>query len=286
MNSMRAISLMTLLAVGAAVSVARADDKAVKTPEQKLFHSILQNEVANVKALLNTGINPNARVKPDKEDAWYIQRPEDDQSPPLLVVAASFGAVGDDSAIVQMLLEKGADTNVKDRQGITPLMKASQLGWATSMRMLLEHGAKVNVKDADGRTPLMFSMGNRGISAAAVLLDKGAEVNAKDSMGQTALMYALRNAQQDPIRLYGQNRKEDEPEMIPDITKPTGKDGKLKMIRLPSATERYLELIKFLIDKGADVNAKTKDGMSVLKIAMTSGKPQAVAMLKKAGAKE
>jgi ankyrin repeat protein len=285
MKTKHVISLLALLAVGAAAP-ARADDKAAPTPEQKLFHSILQNEVANVKALLSTGINPNARVKPAKEDAWYIQRPEDDQSPPLLVVAASFGAVGDDSVIVQMLLEKGADANIKDSRGRTPLIKASELGWPTSMRLLLEHGAKVNVKDADGRTPLIVSMGNRGINAAAMLLDKGAEVNAKDSMGQTALMYALRSAQHDPIRLYGQNRKDDEPEMLPDFSQPAGKDGKLKMIRLPSATERYLELIKFLIDKGADVNAKTKDGVSVLKIAMTSGKPQSVTMLKKAGAKE
>src|ERR1043166_2706932 len=98
-----------------------------------------------------------------------------------------------------MLIDKGADVNQPDRNGVTPLMAASELGFATSL--LLEHKAKVNVADKSGKTPLMYAMGNRGLGAAMDLIAHDAKVNARDSQGRTALMLAVMNAEHDPIHL-------------------------------------------------------------------------------------
>ncbi len=56
-------------------------------------------------------------------------------------------------SIVSLLLEKGADVNIKDIGGETPLLKASSYGDAAVVSLLLENGAYVNVKAKDGSTP-------------------------------------------------------------------------------------------------------------------------------------
>jgi ankyrin repeat protein len=47
-----------------------------------------------------------------------------------------------------------------------------------------------------------------------------------------------------------------------------------------------VEIIEALVAAGANVNAKTKTGMTALNIAKARGKDEAVSALKKAGAKE
>jgi serine/threonine-protein phosphatase 6 regulatory ankyrin repeat subunit B len=58
--------------------------------------------------------------------------------------------------IVQMLLEKGADLDVKDDNGKTALMEASTSGRTEIVQMLLEKGADLDVKDDNGKTALMM----------------------------------------------------------------------------------------------------------------------------------
>ncbi|CCX31249.1 Similar to Ankyrin repeat domain-containing protein 50; acc. no. Q9ULJ7 [Pyronema omphalodes CBS 100304] len=53
-----------------------------------------------------------------------------------------------------LLLEKGADVDIQDRFGNTPLSIAAQNGHMTATRILLEKGADINLRDNDGRTPL------------------------------------------------------------------------------------------------------------------------------------
>lgn len=80
-----------------------------------------------------------------------------------------------------VLLEAGADPNVRDKNGMTPLM--------TSMdaTLLLKHGANVNARDNAGRTPLMHANDSEKIR---MLIDAGADVNAVDKNGKSALFYA------------------------------------------------------------------------------------------------
>jgi ankyrin repeat protein len=126
------------------------------------------------------------------------------------------------------------------------------------MEPLMKRGADVNAKDCDGVTVLMHAMGNRNLSAVAMLLEKGAKVNARDSQGRTPLMYAVERAVHDPIRLYGQ----------PD--------------RSEEAKARYLELIRYLLDKGADPALKDKNGATALSLARDRGMKEAAEILEKA----
>ena len=51
--------------------------------------------------------------------------------------------------MVKLLLENGADCNVRDKQERRPLHWASYLGYTSIIRLLVEHGADVNCLDKD-----------------------------------------------------------------------------------------------------------------------------------------
>lgn len=257
---MRTICVVACLVTLAGVVACQAQKPSLEL-QQKLIHSVLQDEIENVKALLAQGADPNARVPFASEDKWWLgERKDQDMTPPVFVVACHFGSIKGPQ-IIKMLMDKGADVNLADKNGITPLMAASELGFATSL--LLERKAKVNVADKHGRTALMYAMGNRGLGVAMDLVKAGADINAQNAGGQTAVMLAIANAQDDPIHLIH--------------------DDQVKKAR--ESKERYLELIQFLIDHGANLNVKDKSGNTALSIALSRNRPDAAAILRKAGAK-
>lgn len=259
------VSLMVLLLLPASLVPGLPAAKAApptKELQQKLIHAVIQDQVTSVQSLLEKGGDPNARMAPAREDDWVLKlRPDDDNAPPLIVLACRFGSI-EGPKIIEQLLNKGANVNISDKNGATPLMYASELGGSVSL--LLEHGAKVNTKDRHGKTPLMYAMNNRGLNTASHLIEHGTDINAQDSEGTTALMLAITSAIHDPVRIFGEDQEKKRKE----------------------EKESYLELIRFLIEKGADVNHKNRAGMTPLKLAMERQQTEVVALLKKAGAKD
>lgn len=103
-------------------------------------------------------------------------------------------------ATAQVLIDLGADVNIENSRGVTPLLLASGSRDVESMRLLLDHGAKVNHRDHTGLTPLHWAAGGFHIvciglttsnpnapysGAIALLLERGAEINAKSIDGVT-----------------------------------------------------------------------------------------------------
>ena len=88
---------------------------------------------------------------------------------------------------------RGASPNVNlnDAVGRTPLGIAAEKGHADMAMFLIEKGAEVNVADSNGNTPLIFIIHKTGnLALTKRLLEKGAAVNAQNRTGETALMYA------------------------------------------------------------------------------------------------
>ena len=81
--------------------------------------------------------------------------------------------------------------NVKDALGRTPLHIAAEKGYVDVVMFLVENGADVNLTDANGNTPLIFIIHKTGnLEIVKRLLTNGAVVNAQNRTGETALMYA------------------------------------------------------------------------------------------------
>ena len=118
--------------------------------------------------------------------------------------------------------------------GLTPLLYAVRQGFHESAAALLNAGADVNLISAGDRTsPLLMAIINGHFDLAKLLLDRGADPNAASEQGVVPL-YGVLNVEWAPKALYPQPRAHMQQKLD------------------------YLELMKALIDKGADVNARTR----------------------------
>ncbi len=91
---------------------------------------------------------------------------------------------------IMQFINKGIDVNVKDRDGCSALMHATDSDDYKTVRLLVEFDADIDVKDDDGQTPLMNCAFVNARKSAKFLITHGANVNLKDKSGQTALMLA------------------------------------------------------------------------------------------------
>jgi ankyrin repeat protein len=102
----------------------------------------------------------------------------------------------------RILIENGANPNVKDKNGITPLLEALNSNRSSNtVRLLLDHGADVNAVSKDGTTPLLIAMLMWRMVYCYILLEHGANVNAKIGKKQISLLQIALNSKQDALRL-------------------------------------------------------------------------------------
>ena len=102
---------------------------------------------------------------------------------------------------VKQLLERGADVNVRDKDGETALMIVSWYGKKEIAELLIKNGIDINAKDNLGRTALMYASWYGHNEVVKLLLENGADVNAQDEDDITALMYAFKNGDKEIIEL-------------------------------------------------------------------------------------
>ncbi len=97
--------------------------------------------------------------------------------------------------LIRDLITLGADVNWYDEEetfDLTALHKASRYGHKEIARMLIDAGADINIKDGDGWTPLHWASNNSQIEITKMLIDAGADENVQDNKGRTPLHMAAR----------------------------------------------------------------------------------------------
>ena len=186
-----------------------------------------------------------------------------------LMYAALYG----DSDSVRLLLDRGADPNIRNHDGASALM------WAvhdtTKTRLLLERGAEVDVRSDDGRTPLIIAAGRHGSSAVVrLLLDHGAKPTAKAADGTTALQQAAQAGDDGVMRLLvdrGADTKDVGPFAL--ISALVSGCTKCSDMLIKSSNKQNLSValsfigpfgdaaaVKMLLDNGADPNGLGFEG--------------------------
>lgn len=187
--------------------------------------------------------------------------------------------------IVETLVAHGADLNARASfpgfatpnrtGGTTPLHLAVRSGFKTVAEVLLAHGASVNAKDDSGSTPLHGAIEFEAVTE--MLLAHGADVNAKDNLGRTPLCGAVVNNYLDMARLLLEHKADPNvryaeaaggnPPPLKDKTPlyaATELEGNMQRVGNQVSYKRMAEL---LLSHGADVNARTSDGLTPFSLA-------------------
>ena len=116
--------------------------------------------------------------------------------------------------------------------GLSPLLYAARDGRLDIARTLVEAGADINQADANGISPLIAAITNNHVAVALFLIDRGADIHASDWYGRTPLWSAVETRNQD----FDAGTQENSIDRAP-----------------------FLELIKVLIERGANVDVRTKE---------------------------
>ena len=145
--------------------------KPMLWPMHPMFSAAYYGNLPAVRALLESGVDVNKSLTTKGRTT-------------ALMLAAMCGYV----AIVKLLIEKGADLNmVHLTTGATALYRAAEQYYPVCVMELLKAGADVNIANNDGQTPLMVAVKRGSISLVALLIHYGADVNVVDNNGMNPL---------------------------------------------------------------------------------------------------
>jgi len=197
-----------------------------------------------------------------------------------LMYAALYG----DADSVRLLLNHGADPNIRNDAGATALM------WAVEdpekIRLLMRHGTNVNARSADGQTPLIIAAGRYGAGAAVkLLLEGGANPSDKASGGGTPLNAAALAADDVVIQMLIDHGAEVQAsayasaragcaKCVATLIRPAG--GRVPNPTIvPAVAFAYPSVLKMFLDYGAVIktDAKTRDMTCLMFAAVSDALP-------------
>ncbi|MDD2714406.1 MAG: ankyrin repeat domain-containing protein [Candidatus Wallbacteria bacterium] len=103
--------------------------------------------------------------------------------------------------VIKFLLKSGADPNLRDSEGNSPLFFAIRNDRMQVVRQLIEGGADPEISDRRQVTPLMCAIFEDRDEIAEYLICRGVNLDARNSLGATALMYAAASGNQKIVEL-------------------------------------------------------------------------------------
>jgi uncharacterized protein len=254
---------------------------ALWTGETPLMVCARTGNVETVKLLLSHGADPNAKETQQGQTAL------------MRAVAEKH------SEVVRALIDRGADVRARSKGGFTALLFASQQGEVASVKMLLAVGADVNERTPKNGTALVVAAASGREQFAIFLLEHGADPNAADAYGVTALHYAIPRgiAGIDSVSVVFRPSSEPPPGNMPELVKALLAHGANPNVQIaknfppysrsPYALQTSLvgvtpfllaaaaadvDLMRALLDGGADPHIKSRDGSTALMMAAGVGR--------------
>ncbi len=230
-----------------------------------LMWAVVENHPEAVKLLLDRGADVNARTNVTMPPGEYVP-------------ARAGGAAG--TGIIRQRALPTPDG------GMTPLLFAVRDGNLEMTKLLLKRGADINQSSGNHTTPLIIALLNGQVGIASYLLDNGADPNAVDDYGRGPLFAAvdLRNFNhekytdlptdgRDPMDLIkALLKKGANPNQRTDTVPVHGLmqfdaswvnfDGQTPFVR--AALSGDIQVMRLLLENGADPNIATKQGTTAL----------------------
>jgi len=248
---------------------------------KNLLHiAAMSNCVESVKFFLEKGLDIEA-----KSDAGLT---------PLIYAVFN----NESTEVIHFLIDKGADIEAKSDGGYTPLMFAAGSKDSTEViQFLIDKGADINALTYDGSNLLHLSAGyNKNLDVVKFFIDKF-DIESRDNNGWTPLLSAANTQENLEVIQFlidkgadinaltyggenllhlsaGCNKNLDVVKFFIDKFDIESRDNDgLTPLLSAAQTQEKLEVIKLLVDSGADIHAKAKEGSTVFHSAAMNKNP-------------
>lgn len=254
-----------------------------------LMYAALYSSIDCMQLLIEKGCNVNAKNNLDETALMWaahdiekmkllIQRGADVNAKAktgnTALLIASIGHGKYDA--VKLLLDQGADALALNSKKENALIRAALFGDTATVSLLLSKGIHVDGIAADSSTALFNATLNANRPVIFQLLERGADPDKTCFFGLTPLMGAVVFSDTESIKAILKRSKKVNTQDV---------GGNTVLMYAGYREPDNVDVIQALLDKGADVNIKAKDGATALSWASKKGNTATVALLKKAGAK-
>jgi ankyrin repeat protein len=202
----------------------------------------------------------------------------------LLTVSATSAADADlrlveaartrDQQAMRALLKQQVDVNVRAHDGSTALLWAAHWNDLAAAQLLVSAGANVNIANDLRMTPLSQACTNASAPLVELLLKAGADPNTAIATGETPVMTCAGAGSADAVRL-----------LIARGADVNAKEPSQNQTALMWAvSERHPEVVRVLVEHGAQVSERTKKGFTALHFAAREGDLESARVLLAGGA--
>ncbi|QDS71946.1 hypothetical protein FKW77_000869 [Venturia effusa] len=208
-----------------------------------------------------------------EETAWQSQMDRDALRQSLQRVAARGNL-----ALAKLLVEHGADVNIRCENETSALFKACEGGHEKLAQLLLDHGARTEARDRDGRTALYKPAMRGHLNICKLLFERKADPDSQDKEGRTVLIHL---AAEKPGRW-----KRDMIELLLHYVDIEAKDDTRRTALIWAAATGKPEMVDILLsgEKKADTSASNNRGRTALMFASENSHVEVVRRLLVAGA--
>ena len=226
-------------------STVKAIDYQDKNGNTLLHKLVLKNRSDLIKSLVENGANPNIQNKEGNTIMHLAARNE--------VEINNFG----------LLLDlDGINFDILNNDGYSPLtliIKNNDI--LKFVRLVNSKNVNLNLENNEGLTPLLYTIQENNLKMFNILIGKGVNINLENKNGISPLMYAINQRNYDMFN-----------KLIEAGANINSKDKNNGNTLLHIAvTKKDLKLVKFLIEKGANIDLQNKYGNTPLHLAVPYG---------------
>ncbi|MFZ1753288.1 MAG: ankyrin repeat domain-containing protein [Caldilineaceae bacterium] len=180
---------------------------------------------------------------------------------------------------VKEQLAKGASVHAADGNGVTALIAAAYGNHTEVAHLLIDAGADVNRQDQTQQSAYLISTSDGFLELLRMTLAAGGDVHSRDSYNGTGL---IRAADRGHVEIIDELLKTD---IAIDHINRLGWTALLEAIILGDGGPRHTEVVRRLVEAGADVNLADGNGITPLAHARSRGFVQMATILESAGAR-
>ena len=181
---------------------------------------------------------------------------------------------------VQRLIAAGADINGRDARGRTPLLAATHGNQPSIVSALIAAGADQNLQDDLKDTPFLYAGASGFLEIVQITHQAGANTRITNRYGGTALIPAAERGHVEVVQ-YLISRTDVDINHVNNL----GWTALLEAIVLGTGDPRRTDVVRLLVQAGADVNLADRGGVTPLAHARQRGYREMIDVLQRAGAR-